>query len=281
MEKILKLALEQDLNGKMGDITTNLLFRRDFRAVAEIRVKDTRLKKRQGVLAGMAGLRGLAKNFGVKISNAKKDGSRIKFGDRVCLLRGGAKALLKIERCALNLLCRMSGIATSVFWLSRKGVKIAATRKSPPGLMEFDKKAVEIGGGLAHRRGLCGGILIKDNHIFALQKSGNLDKESAIAEAVRRCSRRGPVEIEVSQPKEAIIACLAGADVVMLDNFSPAEAGKAVSKMRKIAPKVKIELSGGINVTNIRQYARAGADWVSIGSLTNSAGIVDMNMKLI
>lgn len=285
MEKIVKLALEQDL-GKIGDVTTNSLFRKtNFQAVAEIRVKDARLKAESGVLAGMAELKELAGSFGVKISHAKHDGSKIKLGDSVCILKGGVKELLKIERTALNIVCRMSGIATTVNWLSKKGngVKIAATRKSPPGLMELDKRAVKIGGGLAHRVGLHGGILIKDNHIFALEKSENLDKLGAIVEAVKRCKggKMGPVEIEVSNQEEAIVACMAGADIVMLDNFTPAEAGRTVAKMRKIAPNAKIELSGGINEGNIGKYAKAGADWVSIGGITNSARIIDMNMKIV
>ncbi len=281
MKRILEIALEQDL-GKIGDVTTNFLFRKDFPATAEIRVKDERLKARPGVLAGMAELKELAGSFGVKVVGAKKrDGSKIRFGERVCVLKGGVKELLKIERTALNLVCRMSGIATTVNRISKSGVKIAATRKSPPGLMELDKKAVKIGGGLAHRVGLQGGILIKDNHVFALQKSENMDKLDAIVEAVNRCKKMGPVEIEVSNQEEAIVACLAGADIVMLDNFTPSEAKKAVSKMMKIAPDVKIELSGGINEDNIRKYTRIGADWVSIGSITNSAGIIDMNMKIV
>lgn len=280
MKRILEIALEQDL-GKIGDVTTNSLFRKDFRATAEIRVKDARLKAKSGVLAGMAELKNLAGSFGVKISVAKRDGSKIKFGERVCTLKGSVKELLKIERTALNLVCRMSGIATTVNWLSKKGVKIAATRKSPPGLMELDKKAVKIGGGLAHRVGLHGGILIKDNHIFALGKSEKLDKLDAIVEAVKRCKKMGPVEIEVSNQEEAMVACMAGADIVMLDNFTPAEAKRAVAKMRKIAQDVKIELSGGINEGNIGKYAKAGADWVSIGGLTNSARVIDMNMKIV
>lgn len=281
MKRILEIALEQDL-GKIGDVTTDSLFRKDFQATAEIRVKDARLKAKSGVLAGMAELKELAGEFGVKISVAKRDGSKIKLGDRVCTLTGSVKELLKIERTALNLVCRMSGIATAVNWLSKKGVKIAATRKSPPGLMELDKKAVKIGGGLAHRVGLQGGILIKDNHIFALGKSENLDKLGAIVEAVKRCKKMGPVEIEVSNQEEAIVACMAGADIVMLDNFTSMSAKRAAAKMRKIVQAdVKIELSGGINDGNIGKYAKAGADWVSIGSLTNSARIIDMNMKIV
>ncbi len=281
MDDALKLALKQDL-GRKGDVTTDSIFKGNFSAKAEIRVKDARLKANPGVLAGMAELRGLAGSFGVSVHKAKRDGSKIKFGDRVCDLKGGIKELLKIERCALNLVCRMSGIATTVYRLSRKGgVKIAATRKSPPGLMELDKKAVRIGGGLTHRAGLHGGILIKDNHIFALGKSERLGKEEAIVEAIRRCRPGRRVEIEMSTSREATIACIAGADIVLLDNFTPMEAMKAVAKMRKMAPKVKIELSGGITEENIREYAKAGADWVSLGSLTNSARIIDMNMKIM
>lgn len=279
-DALTKLALKQDL-GEIGDMTTNLLFRRDFRAAAEIRVKDARLKANPGVLAGMAEVRGLSREFGVRVQNAKRDGSMIRFGERVCIMKGGIKGLLAIERTALNLVCRMSGIATTVHWLSKKqGVKVAATRKSPPGLMELDKKAVRIGGGLTHRTGLQGGILIKDNHLSALQHSESLDKNGAIMEAIKRCRGKGPVEIEVSNAGEAIIACRAGADIVMLDNFAPGEAKRAVFKMRKTAPKVKIELSGGINEGNIGKYARAGADWISIGGVTNSARIVDMNLKI-
>lgn len=229
-----------------------------------------------------------------------KDGSKVRKG-RVAVMRvvGRARDILRAERTALNLIMRMSGIATETRRLadaaeaavnggkkkrrSNKGREgkipiILATRKTAPGLRYFDKKAVVAGGGQAHRMRLDDMVLIKDNHI-------------ALAGPARRCierARKGAgssirIECEVRSKKEAVEAILAGADIIMLDNFTPAQAKDAISEVEKMGlrGRAKIEISGGVNHQNIGRYARAGADFISLGYITHSPRAVDFSLEII
>ncbi|MFQ6033722.1 MAG: nicotinate-nucleotide diphosphorylase, partial [Candidatus Bipolaricaulia bacterium] len=161
-------ALEEDLGS--GDLTSEAIFREGLPVVAEVIVKDERLRARGGVLAGLEEALFLLDHVGgITIEEVKEDGGRIAWGERVLSLSGEVKKILAVERTILNILGRMSGIATLTRWLQEDhGVRVAATRKSPPGLLSLDKKAVELGGGYPHRRGLYEKILIKDNHLSAL-----------------------------------------------------------------------------------------------------------------
>lgn len=277
IKKILISALQEDLGA--GDVTSNAIFADNFPIGAEITVKDERLAERSGMLAGMEEARFLIDYIGgIEIKEAKGDGEEIGLNDKVCRFVGRVKEILAVERTILNLLGRMSGIATITHWLQADNkVKVAATRKSPPCLLSLDKKAVEIGGGLRHRLGLWDKVLIKDSHLNALMQRG-LSKEEAIVKTIKSCKGREPVEVEVESLEEALIAAKNGADVVMLDNFSAEDAVSAVKELRALG--VKVEISGGVNAGNIEGYAISKPDWISLGMITHSVKAIDMNLKV-
>jgi nicotinate-nucleotide pyrophosphorylase (carboxylating) len=192
---------------------------------------------------------------------------------------GPARALLGSERLALNFVMRLSGIATATRKLVdacrplNPNIKIAATRKTTPGLRKFEKDAVELGGGIRHREGLYDQFLIKDNHLKIV---------GSVAEAVRLAKAYRPgmkIEVEVTDIKMAEEASYAGADIIMLDNMSPAQAAKAAAAIRNVNPKAIVEISGGITPDNIRGYA-GFADVISLGWLTHSVRAVDFSLEI-
>ena len=194
-------------------------------------------------------------------------------------MSGSARAILAGERLALNIVMRMSGIATLTRSLVDKcrkvnpKVRVAATRKTTPGFRYFEKKAVLIGGGDPHRMGLYDAVLIKNNHIRLA---------GGVKEALKRAAKGSymmKVEIEVETPEQAFVALENGADIIMLDNFGPEEAKKLSHRLKKARPEVLIEISGGIRPDNIEKYA-AAADIVSLGWLTHSVRSVDFSMKV-
>lgn len=277
MERTLLRALDEDLGS--GDITSEAIFTNGLSADAEIIVEDRRLQEREGTLAGLEEAKFLLDYVGgITYKATIGDGEGIGWHERVLFLNGEIKKVLAVERTILNILSRMSGIATLTRWLQEdNGVRVAATRKSPPGLLSLDKKAVELGGGYPHRRGLYDRVLIKDNHINALMREG-MGREEAIRRAIERCRGRGPLEIEVESRAEALWAASLGAEIILLDNFTPKEARVAV---RELQPRgVKIELSGGVTAENIGDYAAAEPDWISVGALTHSARALDMSLEL-
>jgi nicotinate-nucleotide pyrophosphorylase (carboxylating) len=200
------------------------------------------------------------------------------------VLSGDARTILSAERTLLNLLSRMSGIATSTRNLSQKikkahfNAKVASTRKSAPGLLYFDKKAVIIGGGDPHRLHLDDMVLIKDNHIAV---AGSLEK--AVKLANQKISFTKRIEVEVASPSDALKAAELGADIVMLDNFQPAKVKEAVELFKKggFAGKVLLEASGGIREENLLDYAAAGVDLISLGELTHSVKALDISLEIV
>ena len=200
-------------------------------------------------------------------------------GRELAEVGGSARAILSAERVALNLLQRMSGIATEtrryVEALEDTACAVLDTRKTAPGLRLFDKRAVRAGGGRNHRFGLDDGILIKDNHIAIA---------GGVAAAVSAARARGPfglrIEVEVENASQAREAVEAGADRILLDNRTPAEASSLVALCRSISPGVRIEASGGITLENVRAYAEAGVDFVSVGALTHSVRASDIALEL-
>lgn len=256
-----------------GDVTSALVVPEDARAKGRIICKE------DCVLAGIEEVSLLFSELGAAIVSAKEDGSRAVKGDVVMEVEGKARSLLAGERLALNMLMRMSGIATVTEGLARKcrrinpGVRVAATRKTTPGFRRFEKKAVTIGGGDPHRMGLYDAILIKNNHIRLA---------GGIVEALRRAKLGGftdKVEIEVENSAEARLAAENGADIIMLDNFGPEEALRVSKELRELRPDILVEISGGINPDNIEKYA-AAADIISLGWLTHSFKSVDFSMKI-
>ncbi|MEW6592732.1 MAG: carboxylating nicotinate-nucleotide diphosphorylase [Candidatus Hadarchaeota archaeon] len=259
-----------------GDITSNSILKPNARASAEI------IAKQPGVLAGAAEA-GLAfKQLGVAVKEAQPDGSKTKAGSVVMRLEGPARGIFAGERVALNLLMRMSGIATAtheMVALAKKKnprVLVASTRKTAPLLTRLDKWAVVMGGGATHRYSLSDHVLIKDGH---------LKLAGSVGGAVRRAKRAvrwGKVEVEVKTSGEALDAVKAGADMVMFDNMAPPEIKKAVKLLesKKLRGRVLLEASGGINPNNIEDYAATGVDIVSSSYMTMRAPALDISLEI-
>lgn len=207
------------------------------------------------------------------------DGVRVKKGQAVAVIRHNARVILACERVILNLMQRMSGIATLtrqyVDAITGTSAKVLDTRKTVPGLRVLDKYAVRCGGGENHRLDLSDGILIKNNHISL---GGGIEKVLQRAHELR-----GPgqtIDIEVRTFDELRLALDNGAESLLLDNMTPSEVKKAVGIIRERGGKIPIEASGGIVLDNIRKYAQTGVDYISVGALTHSAVAVDLSMRI-
>ena len=260
-----------------GDLTTELIINPEAEAKGKI------IAKASGVFAGTEEVETLASLFNLKAKMKIRDGEKFEANTLLGELIGKAKHILLIERTLLNLLSHMCSIATATKaatdLLKSKGLqtRIAATRKTHPGLRLFEKKAVKIGGGDTHRMDLSSMVLIKDNHI-------NLC--GSVSEAVKRAKTASSIttkiEVEVRSLAEALEAAEAGADIIMLDNV-PAEGVKEVVeelKRRGLRNRVLLEASGGINQTNLLDYAQAGVDIISMGSLTLSPKPIDISLEV-
>jgi len=211
------------------------------------------------------------------------DGDIVKRGIRVMKINGNTRAILKAERTALNLIMRMSGIATDtkrfvdIVKTVSKDIKVMGTRKTAPGLRYFDKKSIKLGGGHSHRNTLDEMILIKDNHLAV-----STSIQNAISNARLKAGKNMMIECEVSNKKSSVEAIKSGADIIMLDNFTPEMAQKTIFYLRKsgLREKVLIEISGGVNISNIKDYALALPDMISIGILTHSSNSIDFSMNM-
>jgi len=272
-EKLLKL-LAEDIG--QGDVTSAAIVPSECTAEANI------IAKAQGVVAGIEEAAILAEALGLQVESEATDGDEVEKGQVLMNLCGDAATILTVERTMLNLLSRMSGIATATRNLTKKirkskmKTRIAATRKCAPGLAYFDKKAIIIGGGDPHRLHLDDMLLIKDNHI-ALAGS--------MAEAVKRAKQNTSfskkIEVEVTTPEDALKAAEMGVDIIMLDNFTPAQVKEVIVQWeKKGSRKILIEASGGITADNILEYAVAGADLISLGELTHSVKALDISLEI-
>jgi len=269
-------ALAEDIG--MGDLTSELVVPEGAWAEAEVVAKEG------GILAGVREARMAFELLGARVLEAMEDGAPIKPGDVVLRVEGPARALLAAERTALNFLMRMSGIATATAELLRRArranprVRVAATRKTAPGLRELDKRAVRLGGGDTHRLRLDDCVLIKDNHVAVV---GSI--EEAIRKAREGVSFTKKIEVEVSRPEEAVLAARAGADIVMLDNFTIGEVRRALELLERagLRHKVLVEASGRITPDNVADYAGAGVDIISSGYITHSARSLDFSMRIV
>jgi len=275
IERKLFEFLKEDLGH--GDITTSILIPENVKVKAEI------IAKEPGVIAGIEESKILLESLGIKAEARIKDGQKTSDGKTILKLEGNARTILAVERTLLNLISRMSGIATATNKIVEKvkgagyKVRIACTRKTAPGLEYFDKKAVLLGGGDPHRLHLDDMILIKDNHIAIV---GSIKR--AIEIAKKKASFAKKIEIEVSSVKEAIEAAKAGADIIMLDNFTPKDIKKTIEKLKKerLRKRVLVEASGKINEENILEFASAGVDIISLGSLTHSVKALDISLEI-
>jgi len=274
-QKLLKF-LTEDIG--QGDITATTLIPPNLTTTAQI------IAKENGTIAGIQETTTLTQALNLKTQPQVTDGQTIKPNQTLLTLSGNAQTILTAERTLLNLLSRMSGIATQTHNLTKQlqtttnnpNIKIAATRKTAPGLLYFDKKAVLIGGGDPHRLHLDDMILIKDNHITL---TGNV--ENAIKTAKANTSFTKKIEIEVTTPQDALKAAEGGADIIMLDNFSPKQAKKTAQTLRQAGyAQVLIEVSGGITPQNILEYATPDINIISIGGLTNSVKALDISLEI-
>ncbi len=272
-----------------GDITSNSVLKNGKKIKAVI------FSRSAGIVAGIEEVSSLLKNSKIKIKQLKKDGDKIKKRSKILLLEGNEKNILKLERSVLDILSRMSGIATLTDNLIRKiknKTSIAPTRKTH--WRYLDKKAVYVGGGLTHRLALWESILIKDNHLYALKKEKVNDVvETALDRAWKHRKEGVFIEIETSNEKQAIkaaekfkelrvkeknIPCL-----IMLDNIKPGKIKRIIKKLKikKLISHVLIEASGGITPANIKNYSNTGVDVLSLGYLTTSSKSLDIKLKVI
>lgn len=250
----------------------------------------TIIAKQDCVLSGIAAVQRIFEVFAelegearaypeVSIPQEIFDGVNLRKGESIASIRHNAGVLLSCERLILNLLQHLSGIATVtrtyVDAVEGTGVHILDTRKTVPGLRQLEKYAVRCGGGYNHRLDLSDGILVKNNHI---------DLAGGVRVAIERAlaNRKGeqPIEVEVRNMEELESALKYGAESILLDNMTPAQTREAVARIRNEARSMKIESSGGITLENVRQYAEAGVDFISVGALTHSARAVDLSMRI-
>jgi nicotinate-nucleotide pyrophosphorylase (carboxylating) len=279
----IRRAVEEDVGS--GDITTRL-------CVSESQTATGRMTAREPmVLAGVELLPaifeqvalgvdvagGLSAPLRSRFMRGRRSGDLLQAGDLIAEVRGSARALLTAERTALNFVQRLSGVATLarayVQAIDGTGCRILDTRKTTPGLRRLEKMAVAAGGATNHRAGLFDAVLIKNNHITAA---------GGVRAALERTRTAGvPVEIEVRTLEELDEALACGATHLLLDNLTPEEAREWIARIRsRGAPRITVELSGGINLQTARAYAETGADFISSGAITHSAVAVDINFRL-
>lgn len=275
INSLMELAFAEDIGD--GDHTT-------LCCIPETEVGSSKLLiKEDGILAGVEVAIGVFKKLDsdLNIEVFKKDGAQVNIGDIAFTVSGKVQSILQAERIVLNIMQRMSGIATItskyVKLLEGTSTKVLDTRKTTPGMRLLEKQAVKIGGGVNHRIGLFDMILLKDNHV---------DFAGGIENAIKRSkqyltdnNKDLKIEIEVrslDELKEALR--VGGIDRIMLDNFSPQKTHEAVEIVNG---KVELESSGGINIDTIREYALTGVDFISVGALTHSVMSLDMSLKAV
>ena len=269
-KKALASFLAEDI-GK-GDITSNLLPRKKISAKI--------ISKQHGIIAGVQYAKEIFTLKGCQVKIMKKDGSHVKPNEKIMTVLGMAQAVLSCERTALNLLSRMSGIATQTNMLVQKirkinpKVHLYSTRKTAPGLRYFDKEAVAIGGGHKHRTSLDQMVMIKDNHLAV---AGSV---YPLLEKARKKHKK--IEVEVENLHDAVISAQGGASIIMLDNMTPKEISQVVNVLKKLGlrNKVKLEASGGIDSTNIQLYTKTGIDMISVGKITSSVAGLDLSLEV-
>ncbi len=269
-EHLIDLALEEDAG--LGDITSRAIFPANHRSRAAIDAKQPLV---------LCGLEIAARVFAkqdpaLKVKLLAKDGAKLRPGALVLRVEGSTASILTAERTALNFLQRLSGIATQARRyadaVAGTGVRVVDTRKTTPGWRALEKYAVRTGGCFNHRSSLGEQVLIKDNHIAA---AGSLTK--AVQLCRQAASHGAKVEVEAKTLAEVKEACRAAADIILLDNMTPAQVRAAV---QAIAGRAQVEVSGGVRYETLRDYALPGVDLISIGALTHSVAAADLSLDL-
>ena len=273
IEKIIDLALEEDTAN--GDVTSDILI------PASLAGRGSIVAKEEGLLAGgeVARITFLKVDSSLEVEIAIQDGKVVKPGDVILTVNGRVRSILKGERTALNFLSRLSGVATETakYIAKLKGTKVAIsdTRKTSPGLRMLEKYAVYAAGGHNQRPDLASGILIKDNHLTAVQAKGMGLKE-AVALAKKEARQEMKVTVEVDTVAKAEEAAKGEPDTIMLDNMSLDDMKKAVDL---IPENITVEASGGITLDNVSDVAMVGVDVISVGAITHSAKALDFSLE--
>jgi len=283
IRRAVRAALAEDLG--RGDVTTlatvpaaaksvALLNAREPLVVAGLQFVEIAFQEVAAQYARGAGAR-------IQFKRLARDGQHLKAGQPLLKISGSSRALLTAERVALNFIQRLSGVATATArfatLIKDTRARILDTRKTTPGWRRFEKYAVACGGGKNHRVGLFDMVLIKDNHLVALQN----EKPNAIAAAVQRARKKYPrlkIEVEADTLLQVAQAAAAGADIILLDNMPLATLRRAV---KIIGGRALTEASGGVNLKTVRAIARTGVDYISVGAITHSAGAVDIGLDFL
>ena len=268
VDKIIKNALIEDIPSE--DITTNSIIDKESISTVEL------LCKEEGIIAGLEVFKRVFDILGnVEVELFKSDGDTVYPKDKVGFLKGSTRNLLIGERIALNLLQRMSGIATLtnkyVKEINHTNAKLLDTRKTTPNLRILEKYSVKVGGGENHRFNLSDGVMLKDNHISA---AGGI--KNAVELVRKNSSFVRKIEVETENLEMVKVALDAKVDIIMLDNMSLDKACKAVELINK---RALTEFSGNVELSNIKEIAEIGVDYISVGALTHSAKILDLSMK--
>ena len=275
LEEKLKQLLTEDIG--LGDVTAAAVVPSGLTAEAAVNAKEA------GTVAGVEEAVVLAESLGLTVKAEVADGDEVRKGQVFLKVSGDARAILSVERTLLNLVSRMSGIATATRLLTEKlrkahsKAKIAATRKSAPGLLYFDKKAVSIGGGDPHRLNLSDMILVKDNHIAL---AGSV--ENAVKNARQNSSFSKKIEVEVARVADVLKTVKTGADIIMFDNFSPKQIEEAIELLKEAGffGKILLEASGEITEDNLLEYAALPVDIISMGRLTHSTKALNVSLEI-
>ncbi|MBS6599923.1 MAG: carboxylating nicotinate-nucleotide diphosphorylase [Clostridium sp.] len=268
IDDIIQRGLNEDM--PFGDITTSSIIPEDSTCTASLYVKE------DGIICGLPVFKRVFTLIGdVKCNLFKKDGDKVSKGEKIGEVKGNTQKVLMGERIGLNLLQRMSGIATTTYQYAKEiehtKAKVVDTRKITPLYRHIDKYSVLCGGGANHRYSLSDSILIKDNHIDAAGSISN-----AVALAKKNASFTTKVEVETETKEEVLEAINSKADIIMLDNMSPAMAKEMVDL---IDGRAIVECSGNVTIENIKDYAETGTDYISVGALTHSFKVLDISLK--
>lgn len=265
--------IEED--APFGDVTSDAVIpERACRAVIR--------SEQEGIIAGIEEASALFMHFGIEAEAGKQDGDAVFPHDIVLSLAGNVKGILLVERTALNIIGRMSGIATQTRKLVSRvssvnsRCRIASTRKTSPGFRVLDKKAVQLGGGDPHRMSLSDGILIKDNHLMLVPLTDAIRAAKAVS-VYRK------VEVEVETPQDALTAAKEGADIILLDNMAPRRVQDTLAGLKRngLRDRVTIELSGGINERTLSEYAALDIDVISMGTLTHTVKNFSVTLEIL
>ena len=264
-----------DEDSPHGDITSDVVIP-DVTCSATIKAED------KGIVAGLEEAKLLFSHFGVLVHSGVRDGDEVCRGDELLSIQGNARTVLLLERTVLNIIGRMSGVATQTRMMAgivsavNKKCRVAATRKTCPGFRVFDKKAVTIGGGEPHRFSLSDGFLIKDNHLVLVPLRDAVH-------AAKKATLYKKIEVEAESPEAALEAARAGADILLLDNMNYEMVKDTLDMLVQcgLREHLIVEVSGGINEKNLKEFASLDVDTISIGALTHTVRNFSVNLEII